>query len=65
MDPMGSLVPIDPVDPMDLMAAADPPAAGDMAAGDMAAVDIRDRDAAGSVLSLTGAFGENERRMNS
>ena len=65
MDPMGSLVPIDPVDRMDRMAAADPPAAGDMAAGDMAAVDIRDRDAAGSVLSLTGAFGENERRMSS
>ncbi len=58
------MAPIDPVDPMDLMAAADPPAAGDMAAG-LAAVDIRDRDAAGSVLSLTGAFGENERRMSS
>jgi hypothetical protein len=65
MDPMGPLVPIDPVDPMDLMAAADPPAAGDMAAVDVAAVNIRDRDAPGSVLSPTGAFGENERRMSS
>jgi ribonuclease HII len=61
------LAPMDLVDPMDLdvTAAVDPPDAEDTAAMDLAALDIRDRDAVGSVMSLTGAFGENERRMSS
>jgi ribonuclease HII len=52
---------IDPVDPMDVpmdVAAAEDPA-------DAIDLDIRDRDEAGSVMSLAGAFGENERRINS
>ena len=50
--------PLDPVDPMNLMTAED---AADVM--DLAALTAGG-DAAGSVRSLTGAFGENERRMS-
>jgi ribonuclease HII len=53
-----------PIDPMDLMAAVDPADAMDLE--DPAAVMTPvTAPAAGSVVSLTGAFGKNERRMDS
>jgi ribonuclease HII len=59
--PDAPIDPMDPTDPMDLMAAVDPADAMDLldSAAAMAAAG------AGSAVSLTGAFGENERRMNS
>ena len=60
-DPAAPMDPIDPTDPMDLLAAVDPADAMDLAAA-MAAVTV---GAAGPMTSLTGAFGENERRMSS
>ena len=53
--------PIDPVDAMELMAAVDPADAMDLEDA-MTPVTAA---ATGPVTSLTGAFGENERRMSS
>ena len=60
-DPVASM---DPMDAMDLMDAGDPGEAMDLldAAAAMAPVTAA---AAGSLVSLSGAFGENERRMDS
>ena len=60
-DPAAPLDPIDPVDPMELMAAVDPADAMDLAD----AMTPVTAGATGPVTSLTGAFGENERRMSS
>jgi ribonuclease HII len=53
--------PMDPADPMELMAGVGPAAALDLAA----ATTPVTAGAAGPVTNLTGAFGENERRMSS
>jgi ribonuclease HII len=60
-DPAAPMDPIDPADPMELLTAVDPTAAMELAA----AMTPVTAGAAGPVTSLTGAFGENERRMNS
>jgi len=60
-DPAAPIDPIDPVDPMELMAAVDPADAMDLED----AMTPVTAGATGLVTSLTGAFGENERRMSS
>jgi ribonuclease HII len=59
-EPAAPIDPIDPADPMELLAAVDPADAMDLAA----AMTPVTAGAAGPLTSLTGAFGENERRMN-
>jgi ribonuclease HII len=58
--PIDPIDPIDPADPMELLAAVDPADAMDLAA----AITPVTAGAAGPLTSLTGAFGEIERRMN-
>jgi ribonuclease HII len=60
-DPTAPIDPIDPVDPMELMSAVDPADAMDFED----ALTPVTAGATGPVTSLTGAFGENERRMSS
>jgi ribonuclease HII len=60
-DPAAPIDPIDPADPMELMAAVDPADAMDLED----AMTPVTAGATGPVTSLTGAFGENERRMSS
>src|ERR1700745_2548159 len=60
-DPAAPLDPIDPADPMELMCAVDPADAMDFED----AMTPVTAGATGLVTSLTGAFGENERRMSS
>ena len=61
IDQIDQIDPMDSVDPMELMAAVDPADAMDLADA-MTPMAV---GAAGPVTSLTGAFGENERRMRS
>ena len=58
VDPTAPIDPRGPADPLELLAAVDPADAIDLAAA------MAPAGAAGPVTSLTGAFGENERRMN-
>jgi ribonuclease HII len=60
-DPAAPIDPIDPMDPMELMSAVDPADAMDLAD----AMTPVTAGATGPVPRLTGAFGENERRMSS
>jgi ribonuclease HII len=60
--PLDAAALMDPMDQIDLMAAADPADALDLDDPAAASVAVA---SAGSVVSLMGAFGENERRMNS